>query len=188
MADSSPHGPVLSSRIAPDASVSGANILTMLAAMGPFRKRGELLLEEQGIAGVSAEGWYPLRAYAQTLRAIGEKMGPNTLFQIGRQIPTHMALPPGLDTFQKVLASLGQTFDASHRGVSPNTIEYGLQTGRHATIITGTPYPCDFDRGMIAGFLQHLLRVRADIQNVEREPCKSRGGETCMYSVTLPAM
>lgn len=177
---------VLSPRFARDATVSGGNILSMLAAMGPFRKRGEQILQEHGIDAVSPEGWYPLEAYVRSLQAIGDKMGPNTLFQIGRQIPNHVPLPPGLDTFEKVLASFGIAFDMNHRGAQPGAITFDLKNPRQATIVTGTPYPCDFDRGVIAGFFQHLLRVRPAVEAVSSEPCKARGGETCTYAVTLP--
>ena len=188
MATSTAASPVLSSRFTPDATVSGGNILSMLAAMGPFRKRGEQILQENGIPEVTAEGWYPLSAYVLSLRAIGEKMGPNTLFQIGRQIPNHVPLPPGVDTFEKVLASFGMAFDMNHRGAAPGAITYDLKNDRVATITTGTPYPCDFDRGVIGGFFQHLLRVRPQVEPVAGEPCKARGGETCTYTVTLPTM
>lgn len=188
MLSSAAQTPVLSSRYSPDATVSGGNILSMLAAMGPFRKRGEQILEEHGLREVTAEGWYPLAAYVSALRAIGEKMGPNTLFQIGRQIPNHVPLPPGLDTFEKVLASFGIAFDMNHRGAKPGAISFQLKSSRVASITTGTPYPCDFDRGVILGFFQHLLRVRPQVEAVAGEPCKSRGGETCTYAVTMPAM
>lgn len=178
--------PVLSARFKRDATVSGGNILSMLAAMGPFRKRGEQILEENGVYSVTAEGWYSLEAYVRSLRAIGEKMGPNTLFQIGRQIPNHVPLPPGIDTFEKVLASFGVAFDMNHRGISPGTITFALKNPRTATITTGTPYPDDFDRGVIAGFFQHLLGVRPMVDTVTSEPAKSRGGETTTYQVTLP--
>jgi hypothetical protein len=177
---------VLSSRFAPDATVSGGNILSMLAAMGPFRRRGEQILEENGIVGVEVERWYPLAAYVSALRAIGEKMGPNTLFQIGRQIPNHVPLPPGIDTFEKVLASFGMAFDMNHHGTQPGAITYTVQNPRNGTIVTGTPYPCDFDRGVIVGFFQKLLSTRVNVEPREGAPCKARGGETCTYGVTLP--
>lgn len=188
MATTTADSPVLSTRFTSDATVSGGNILSMLAAMGPFRKRGEQILQDHGIGDVTAEGWYPLSAYVMSLRAIGEKMGPNTLFQIGRQIPNHVPLPPGLDTFEKVLASFGMAFDMNHRGAQPGAITFEMMSSRAATIRTGTPYPCDFDRGVIAGFFQHLLRVRPLVEPVTGEPCKARGGETCTYAVTLPVV
>jgi hypothetical protein len=178
----------LSPRFAPGSTVSGGNILSMLAAMGPFRRRGEQILEEYGIRGVEAEGWYPLEAYVQSLRAIGQKMGPNTLYQIGRQIPNHVPLPPGIDTFEKVLASFGMAFDMNHRtGAQPGTtITYAVNNPRTGTIVTGTPYPCDFDRGVISGFFQKLLSTRIIVEPQDGAPCKARGGETCTYAVTLP--
>lgn len=182
--DSSPV--TLSRRFAPDSTVSGGNILSMLAAMGPFRRRGEQILEESGIRDVQSEGWYSLPAYVTALRAIGSKMGPNTLFQVGRQIPNHVSMPPGIDSFEKVLASFGQAFDMNHTGAEPGTITFEVKNPRTATITTGTPYPCDFDRGVIVGFFQKLMSLRVTVDPMEGAPCKGRGGETCTYGVTLP--
>ena len=178
----------LSRRFSPDATVSGGNILSMLAAMGPFRRRGEQILEENGIRDVQVDGWYSLPAYVTALQAIGSKMGPNTLFQIGRQIPNHVPLPPGIDTFEKVLASFGMAFDMNHRGAQPGAITFDVKNPRSATITTGTPYPCDFDRGVIVGFFQKLLSTRVTVDPMEGMACKARGGETCSYGVTLPLM
>lgn len=173
-------------RIPPDATVSGGNILSMLAAMGPFRRRGEQILGEYGIHEVTPEAWYPLRAYVDSLQTIGEKMGPNTLFQIGRQIPHHVLLPPGIDTFEKVMASFGMAYDMNHRGVKQGVIPFSITDSRHGTITTGTPYPCDFDRGVIQGFFAKLLSTRPTVNPVEGKPCKARGGETCTYEIILP--
>lgn len=173
-------------RVPSNATVSGGNILSMLAAMGPFRKRGEQILEEHGIRDIGVEQWYPLQAYVDSLRTIGEKMGPNTLLQIGKQIPNHVPLPPGLDTFEKVLASFGIAFDMNHRGVAPGAITYDLKSERSATITTGTPYPCDFDRGVIQGFFQVLLSTRVKVDHDTAGGCKNRGSETCTHQVLLP--
>ncbi|HEX6039543.1 hypothetical protein [Longimicrobium sp.] len=178
----------VSRRFSPDATVSGGNILSMLAAMGPFRRRGEQILEENGIRDVQADGWYSLQAYVTALQAIGSKMGPNTLFQIGRQIPNHVPLPPGIDSFEKVLASFGIAFDMNHRGAEAGAITFDVKNPRSATITTGTPYPCDFDRGVIVGFFQKLMAMRVAVDPMEGAPCKARGGETCTYGVTLPLM
>lgn len=173
-------------RIPANATVSGGNILSMLAAMGPFRRRGEQILVDHGISDVAPDQWYPLHAYIASLVTIREKMGPNTLFQIGRQIPNHVPLPPGIDTFEKVMGSFGIAFDMNHRGWKPNAITFKIDDPNQGTITTGTPYPCDFDRGVIQGFFAKLLATRPTVEAVEGMPCKSRGGETCTYSVRLP--
>lgn len=178
----------LAARFSPDSTVSGGNILSMLAAMGPFRRRGEQILADHGIQGVEPEGWYPLAAYVGALDTIGEKMGPNTLYQIGRQIPNHVVLPPGIDDFPKVLASFGMAFDMNHRGGPPagTTITFQQQSDTRGDIVTGTPYPCDFDRGVITGFFQKLLASAVTVQRREDAPCKAHGGETCTYHVIIP--
>ena len=166
-------------------TVSGGNILSMLAAMGPFRKRGEQILEEHSIKNVEADAWFPLDAYVASLEAIRARMGPNTLYQVGRQIPNHVPLPPGIDTFEKVLASFGMAFDMNHRGMQ-GVITYETQGDRNATIVTGTPYPCDFDRGVISGFFHKLLSTRVVVDKPAHAPCKAAGHDTCTYVVRLP--
>lgn len=170
-----------------DSTVSGGNILSMLAAMGPFRKRGEQILADHGIRDIDVETWYPLPAYVESLRTIGQKMGPNTLLQIGKQIPNHVPLPPGLDTFEKVLASFGIAFDMNHHGVQPGSISFKLKSDRSASITTGTPYPCEFDRGVIQGFFQTLLSTRVTVSH-NADGCKNTGSATCTHEVLLPLM
>jgi predicted hydrocarbon binding protein len=173
--------------ISPDATVSGGNILSMLAAMGPFRRRGEAVLQERGIGEVSPEGWYPLPVYVTALREIGERMGPNTLYQIGRQIVNHVALPPEIDSFEKVLASFGQAFDLNHRGVAPGAISYRMTSDRSASITTATPYPCGFDRGVIHGFFQKLLGLRVTVEHADGA-CKNQGAPCCTHLVVVPVI
>jgi hypothetical protein len=173
------------STVPANSTVSGGNILSMLAAMGPFRKRGEQILEEHGIRDVDVERWYPFPAYVQALGAIGDKMGPNTLFQIGKQIPNHVPLPPGIDSFEKVLASFGVAFDMNHRGVRPGSITFQVLSDRAANITSATPYPCDFDRGVIQGFFQKLLLTRVNVVH-DSGGCKKEGGDCCTHLVTLP--
>jgi hypothetical protein len=172
-------------RIPAAATVSGGNILSMLAAMGPFRRRGEEILAEHGISNVAVEQWYPLRPYVESLQMIGQKMGPNTLYQIGRQIPNHVPLPPGIDTFEKVMASFGMAYDMNHRGVKQGVIPFTIADPRRGTITTGTPYPCDFDRGVIHGFFAKLLNTRPTVDPAPDQPCKAKGGETCTYSISV---
>jgi hypothetical protein len=174
------------SKVPEHATVSGGNILSMLAAMGPFRKRGEAILAEHGISEVDVERWYPLRAYVASLRTISQKMGPNTLLQIGKQIPHHIPLPPGLDSFEKVASSFDPAFEMNHRGFPPHPISYEMTSDRSALITTGTPYPCEFDRGVIQGFFQTLLGTRVTVTHDENGGCKNEGSGTCTHLVMAP--
>ena len=174
-----------STKVPAVARVSGGNILSMLAAMGPFRKRGEQILGEVGIRDVGVEDWYPLQAYVRALEVIGEKMGPNTLYQVGRQIPNHVPIPGGLDTFERVLGSFGPAFEMNHTGMPPGLISFQVETERSGRIVSRTPYPCDFDRGVIQGFFQRLLSTRALVDPEPGAPCKRNGGDSCTHHVSV---
>jgi hypothetical protein len=170
--------------VPPDATVRGGVILSALAAMGPFRKRGEQALADHGIGAVDVEEWYPLGSYLDALEAIRDRMGPNTLFQVGRQIPRHVALPAGLNSFATVLTAFGTAYVTSHRGVPEGAVTHQLLSDRSGRITSATPYPCDLDRGVIVGLFQHLLDVRIVIE--DEGACGKEGGGCCTYAIKLP--
>ena len=166
------------------ALVSGGNILSMLAAMGPFRARGEQMLGTCGIADVQPAEWYSLIGYVHALRLIEHTIGRNTLYRVGQEIPKHINLPPGLDSFEAVIGSFGPAFELNHRGAGAGDITYRITGPSSGVIVAGTPYPCDFDRGVIQGFFNTLLNRRCVIEHDPLAPrCKQRGGGSCTHVV-----
>ncbi len=172
-------------RVAAHAEVSGGNILSMLAAMGAFRRRGEQLLADAGIADLRVDGWYPLPAYVRALATIERSIGPNTLYRVGQEIPNFIPVPPGLDTFEAVVGCFGPAFDMNHRGTGAG-ITFEMRDAHTGVIVSGTPYPCAFDRGVIMGFLLKFLGVRCSVEHAPGSPCKAAGGDFCTHVVTLP--
>ncbi len=170
---------------APEIEVSGGNILSLLAALGSFRSMGEELLAEQGVSGVVAQGWYPLQGFLAALESISRKVGPHTLFQIGRRIPDHIFLPAKLNSFEDICAAFDAAFNLNHRGGDAGGIGYQVTGSRSATIVTSTPYPCDFDRGVIQGFFQRFMDSRVSVVHDEERACKAVGGTCCTYLVRL---
>ena len=165
--------------------MSGGNILSMLAAMGAFRRRGEQILAGYGISDVKLEGWYSLPAYVEALNTIERNVGPNTLNRVGQEIPNHIPLPPGLNTFQAVVGSFGPAFAMNHRGAGSGGISHQITGPDTARIVSRTPYPCDFDRGVIRGFFSKLLNLRCTIEHDLAAPCKKTGGESCTHLVRV---
>ncbi|HKO16106.1 MAG TPA: hypothetical protein VJU87_07700 [Gemmatimonadaceae bacterium] len=168
-----------------DALVLGGNILSLLAAMGAFRRTGEQILASRGIQDISPEKWYPLRQYCDALTTIEQKMGPNTLFRIGTEIPNFIPLPPGLDTFEAVLGSFAPAFSMNHRGAGAGGITHSQSGPHEGRIVSGTPYPCDFDRGVIQGFFRKLLGPGYVFEH-EPGSCKKNGGPQCAHRVLRP--
>lgn len=173
-------------RLPPDALVSGGNILAMLAATGAFRKMAEQLLAERGITNVSPEAWYPLAPCAEVIHELEMKIGPNAVFRIGKEVPSHIQLPPGLDSFEKVAGSFAPAFALNHRNAGTGGIEHEITGRESATIVSGTPYPCDFDRGVILGFFQTLLHLAPHYEH-DAQLCKKRGSAVCVHYVSRKA-
>ena len=173
-------------RLPPDALVSGGHVLAMLAATGAFRKMAEQLLAERGITNVSPEAWYSLASCAEVIHELETKIGPNAVFRIGKEVPNHIQFPPGLDGFDKVAGSFGPAFALNHRNAGSGGIEHEITGPESATIVSGTPYPCDFDRGVILGFFQALLHMVPHYQH-DALLCKKRGSAVCVHSVSRTA-
>jgi hypothetical protein len=167
----------------PDALVSGRDVLSMLAATGAFRKTAEQLLAAKGIVDPRPDEWYSLPAYAAAMQELEQRVGPNAVFRIGKEIPSHIELPPGLDTFEKVAASFGPAFAMNHRNAGNGGIDYEISAPDSATIVAGTPYPCDFDRGVIMGFFQKLLQITPHYQH-DNLLCKKKGAAVCVHYVS----
>jgi hypothetical protein len=171
-------------KVAPDALVRGGDILAMLAATGAFRKTAEQLLAEHGITTVTADGWYSLPDYASVMLDLENRLGPNAVFRIGKEIPNHIELPAGLDSFEKIASSFGPAFAVNHRNAGSGGIDYELTGPGAAAIVSGTPYPCEFDRGVILGFFQLLMNVTPHHRH-DNLLCKKKGGAACVHYVSL---
>ena len=170
-------------QLPPDALVSGGDVLSMLAATGAFRKTAEQLLAEHGIAGVIQGEWYSLPGYAASMHELERRVGPNAVFRIGKEIPNHIELPPSLDTFEAVAAAFGPAFKLNHRNAGSGRIDYEITGPETATIVSGTPYPCEFDRGVIMGFFQKLIHVTPHYQH-DNLLCKRKGSAVCVHYVS----
>ena len=166
------------------ATVSGGNILSMLAAMGAFRRSGEQILNTHGIVNAAADGWYMLGDYVAALNEIETRIGPSTLFRVGQEIPNHIKLPPGIDTFEKVIGSFGPAFSMNHRGAGAGGITFEITAPNTGIITSGTPYPCDFDRGVIQGFFRKLVKGTLSYSH-DTSSCKKKGTDTCVHNVSM---
>lgn len=169
----------------PEAMVRGGCVRSVLAALGPFQRRGQLVLAEHGIGVIDAEEWYPLAAYSAALETIRGTLGPNTLLQIGRQIPRHLPLPPACASLRDALEAMVHCFEASHRGLEPGCVSVRVTSHRSATVTTSAPYPCEFGLGAVEGFVETLLGTRATVKHGPAG-CREDGAGSCTHLVTLP--
>jgi len=180
--------------------VNGSTIMVVVAGFGDFRALADRSLRQAGLSDVqdSLNSWYPQQDWLDAFKAISQKVGSSVLFRIGKQIPEHAELPPGMDSIEAILQGADAGFHMNHRNAKgevlfdPNRFKpmlegighYGYELVGEKKIVMecNNPYPCDFDFGLITAFAQkheNLAKIRHD----DTKPCRKDGADSCTYII-----
>ena len=170
----------------PRVEVLGEVVLSLVNVMGAFKSISLDALEQNGIVDPQPDRWYPQQAWLDSFKVIAEKVGPNTLYQAGRQVPTEYRFPPGVESIEAVLTDLDAAYRGSHRGGEVGHYRFqflGLNKGQ---MTCDNPYPCDFDRGIISALAQRFEPPGSlvDVRHEEDAPCKKEGADSCTYTIS----
>lgn len=181
----------------PGIEVLGKSVLATIQAMGRYEILALNALARQGIVSVRPEGWYPQQAFLDAFRAVAHELGENTLFAMGKKIPDLTGPPPEVTTIDVALSTIDEAYHSNHRdaqGPLLDPVTHAVREGighyafrrdgpRTAVMVCDTPYPSDFDRGIIAGVARRF-RPSATAVLDESQPSRKRGGESCTYIVS----
>ncbi len=171
---------------APGVEVRGEAVLTFVEAMGAFRRLAREILRDHGIDEPEPGQWYPQQAWLDSFRTISEQVGPTTLVQLARQIPTSADIAPDIDTLEKALFHLDMAYRGTHRGGEVGHYTFVKNGERSGHIYTMNPYPCDFDRGILDALSRRFEPANPYLQIVHHdgEPCKKDGADSCTYTIS----
>ena len=166
--------------------VRGSVVLSFVNVMGAFRSIALGILEDHGIVNPQPHLWYSLQSWLDSFATISDKIGPNTLFQVGRQIPLEGHYPPTIDSIERAFEELDMAYKNSHRGGEVGFYRFestGLRSGK---ISTFTPYPCEFDRGLVHSLAHRFEPPDSfiDLQHDDKGPCKKSGADYCVHFVS----
>lgn len=164
--------------------VIGASIKSVVDGLGAFRSISDQLLSENGIADPQADRWYPFEQWMRTFASLSRRLGPATLFQIGQKIPENAVFPPHISSLEKALASIDLAYQMNQRGAKPGQIGnyvYAKTGERSATIVSNTPFPCDFDRGIIVAMANKFKGDARVTVDHEYGACRNKGQASCTY-------
>ena len=169
-----------------EVQVLGEVVLSLVNVMGAFKGISLDILKENGIVEPEPDEWYSQQAWLDSFKVIADKVGPNTLYQVGRQIPQQYYFPPGVDSIESVLADLDDAYRKSHRGGDIGHYRFqvlGLNVGQ---VKCDNPYPCDFDRGIISALAERFEPEGSlvDVRHEEDAPCKKQGADSCVYTIS----
>lgn len=180
----------------PGIQVSGQSVLAVTRAMGRYALLAQNALARQGIKSVHPSGWYPQQAFLNAFREVAFEIGEHTLFAMGKKVPDLAGVPPKFTTIEAALAAVDVAYHASHRDAEgslfdPKTgsIREGIghyafrsEGPRAGVMVCDTPYPSDFDRGIVAG-VARLFRPDATVVLDKSKPTRKRGARSCVYLI-----
>lgn len=180
----------------PGIEVLGQSVLAIVDAMGRYAVLAENALARQGIKSVVQGSWYPQQAFLNAFREVAFEIGENTLFAMGKKIPDVSAFPPEIVGVDQALARIDAAYHAQHRDkagplLDPATGSMREGIGHYAfhrdgvrsgVMVCNTPYPSDFDRGIVTGVARRF-RPHATVVMDESQPSRKRGGDSCTYLI-----
>jgi hypothetical protein len=170
-----------------------------------FRQYPQVLMKHMRTHGLVRGGddqmdfekWYSMEAWVSAMHAIVKEVGASTAYTVGRRVPEFAALPPTITDVVSSLCAIDAGYHLNHRraGVvmfdpSNGTMLDGIghyactpqPANRTATMVCDNPYPCDFDRGIIAAF---GCRFEPTTQIAhEGTGCRKKGQDSCTYVVS----
>ncbi len=169
----------------PSVEVRGDVVLSTINVMGAFKRIAIGILEDHGIRDLQPHRWYPQQSWLASFETIAKKVGPNTLYQIGRQITEQAHYPPGLDSLEAVFSALDAAYQECHRGGEVGTYRFAVTGVSSGLLIAENSYPCDFDRGIVESLAQRFQPRGsfADVRHDDLAPCKKLGADSCTYTV-----
>jgi hypothetical protein len=189
----------------PGIEVSGLGVIAIVEAFKLFPSIVLKRLVDEGIGTyrggqivVDSDRWYPLDNWLAAFGRIAESVGPRGLFKIGQHVQDVAVLPPSLTDIHTCVAGTNLAYHLNHRKngtpmFDPATGEklsgigdygYAPVPGERRIISKcDTPYPCEFDRGVLFGF---ALRFEKGVQIEHQEPgpCRRKSDDSCVYVIT----
>jgi hypothetical protein len=144
-----------------------------------------------------ADAWHSQEAALKVFEAIHEEIGPNSMFEVGRQVGAQGPVSKdSRDIHQAVLwidtgyhlyhRKNGEVmFDAATSRMMDGIGHYGYRRDgdRAIAAVCANPYPCAFDHGLVTGLaMRYQPRVRVD--HDEAAPCRKNGADSCTYLIT----
>jgi hypothetical protein len=194
-----------SSKFEPRIEVSGDCIGAIIdgfrqyptVAMKYLAKFGLVKSGASNISDLDRSAWYPLDAWLQAYEGIGNEVGSNSMYSIGRRIPQNAQFPPHVSDIHTAIQSIDVAYHMNHRkaGVvmfNPETgamlegighYRYEQREERQIVCVCENPYPCDFDRGLVSAMAQRFEEFSRTTHD-ESSPCRKKGAPSCTYVVT----
>ncbi len=167
----------------PAATVRGANVKATLEALREAPAFSDRLIERHGLPrdALTAESFVPVQRWLNALRDIQTQVGEPALRETGTRLVQNAEFPPNYLTVESILLALNDIYYVNHRG-DVGYYRAEQSTDGTVTINCATPYPRNFERGLIEGICRNR-RAGGTIYCVEYQEALPGSEFTCTLTV-----
>ncbi len=170
----------------PDVTVFGEPICGLVTALSTGQDTRLEILRKHGI-DPEPDKWYPQQAWLDAFKEIASNIGNHTIFMIGKTIPEKAKFPP-IDNIETALKVIDQAYKMNNRGgdVGEYTLKDFDEINKTAVMVCRTPYPSEFDRGLITTIVRKFRpkgSLRADVTLDTTKETRSKGADSCTFNI-----
>jgi hypothetical protein len=168
----------------PNATVRAANVRATLDAFKLVPSMGNRLVEKHRLPpdDLRPNNLVPVQRWLDALAEIQSVIGTEVVRGVGAAIIENADFPPQFNSVESVLLALDDIYHLNHRG----------EVGHYVTRKLGhdcvevhceTPYPRQFERGLIEGITRHAGLAKGSKFSVQFIEGKPAGDRTCTLIV-----
>ncbi|WP_049926701.1 hypothetical protein [Halopiger goleimassiliensis] len=169
-----------------DAEVIGRSPLSYVAAgesVSSFvGKEISSKLAHYGLEEIEPEEWYPLAIPLAMLYDMRDEYGDVRMRNMGQNVPQHVEFPPELSAVDDALRAIDQAYHQNHRGEEIGFYEFETTGETEGVMTCETPYPCEFDKGLIKGVAKKFADNPVQVEEIG-DSCRKEGDYRCEYRV-----
>jgi len=163
--------------------VNGETILSFVKAVPASEDSRKEILKKYGINDPQPGQWYSQQAWLNAFKEISEKVGVITLKLIGKAIPKNAKFPPQIKETKEAFEMLDKAYKMNHKGGFIGEYKFLSFDAkkREIKMEINTPYPEDFDAGIMLGLFEKFKPKDAFKQPNVRMEKRSTG---IVYTLT----
>ncbi len=167
----------------PKALVRAANVRATLDAFQLRPSLGQRLIQKHQLQleDLRPEKFILVQRWLDTLKEILETVGPNVLQRVGFAISQNADFPPQFETVDSLFQNMDAIYNYNHQGDVGHY--FATQTDGVWEIRCETPYPRQFERGLVEGVCRNPKYSSGRAHHVEYIDGPTTGNLTCTMIV-----
>jgi hypothetical protein len=168
----------------PGIEVRAQVVRALFDSVDVVRPEVKRIFAAHGVTAHSTQPWFSLSQILECLKDIQARVGLVTVRALGQQVPRYTEYPLHVTSFQMALYLMNTGYLTNHQGTGPiGGYHHEPLDGQSSRMRCDTPYPCDFNQGVLEG-LHARFAGRGSLRlRIEHDPasCRSRGDRSCTY-------